>query len=93
MDVRLRQTFLESFGISCRILNESIQTMRGDFAPIEVELIILDENQLADAKKYLLDFDKAPNRDEPNWMCPKCGEAITSQFTECWKCGASKSEG
>ena len=30
--------------------------------------------------------------ESPPWTCPKCGEAIEPQFTECWNCGASKPE-
>lgn len=30
---------------------------------------------------------------QPSWKCPNCGETIEPQFTECWKCGASRPEG
>lgn len=26
------------------------------------------------------------------WKCKKCGEGIEGQFSECWKCGASREE-
>ena len=27
-----------------------------------------------------------------SWTCPTCGKTLEGQFTECWKCGASRPE-
>lgn len=27
-----------------------------------------------------------------SWTCPGCGEQIAGQFTDCWKCGRSRSD-
>jgi ABC-type ATPase with predicted acetyltransferase domain len=31
-----------------------------------------------------------PEQISAPWSCPNCGEQCESQFTECWKCGASR---
>jgi hypothetical protein len=52
---------------------------------------IADENDLERAKAIVAEFEKPAG--EPGawgWRCPKCGETIEAQFTECWQCGTSK---
>lgn len=36
---------------------------------------------------------RALRKEQPaggNWICPRCREEIEGQFTECWRCGASR---
>ena len=84
-----RRVYLESFGIHCNIINEFVQSVRGEL-PVEIELVILDESRFEDALKCLAEFDKAVEIKAVDWQCSKCGEIISSQFTECWKCGNSR---
>jgi hypothetical protein len=27
---------------------------------------------------------------QSNWTCPKCGEVLEGQFSNCWKCGTER---
>lgn len=36
---------------------------------------------------------EARERVSPNWRCGKCGETIEGQFSDCWRCGSSRSHG
>jgi len=55
------------------------------------EIWIAHEGDLERARGVVSDF-RAPSVETPawNWRCAKCGETSEAQFTECWKCGASK---
>jgi len=54
---------------------------------------IADEKDQAQADEIVRDFAKGPGQQATsrwNWRCPKCGEEVEAQFTECWKCGTSR---
>ncbi|RMF93667.1 MAG: DUF2007 domain-containing protein [Candidatus Schekmanbacteria bacterium] len=78
---------LEENGIACIMKNEHIANLGGEVPTNECwpEVWVLNDE----------DFDKAveiiskqkQDRFLPSWNCPKCGENIEGQFTECWNCG------
>ena len=36
--------------------------------------------------------DESDSTRSETWTCPKCGEKIETQFTDCWKCGTPRPE-
>jgi len=56
-----------------------------------VEVWIADDCDLDRARAIVTEFEK-PAAEASGWVwrCAKCGETSEPQFTECWKCGASK---
>jgi hypothetical protein len=85
---------LESNGIDCIIQNENLAAAAGELPPSEcwAELWVLDDAKYQTAREILtriLSEQKESERKEP-WRCPRCGEELEGQFTECWRCGKSR---
>jgi len=55
------------------------------------ELWVVDESDHDAAERLverLVAAVRAPVAGEP-WQCPRCGERIEPQFSQCWACGAT----
>ena len=83
---------IESQGIACKVINESLYSLRGEL-PVTEEtaptLCILDDAQFTAARDVIADYEKAnreTNTDTANWVCKVCGEESEGQFSECWNC-------
>lgn len=80
--VSLYQAMLEDNDIPTIIKNYYLTSGVGDLPANECvpELWIIQDEQLDEARN-LLSVEKSNS-----WVC-KCGEKITGQFAQCWKCG------
>ena len=85
------QNLLESNHIPCLIKNLYLTGAMGGLPPNEcwLELWIFDDTKYHDAQTLITNFQTAPVNAKP-WQCPKCGEWIEGQFTDCWKCAGSR---
>ena len=83
---------LASYGIKCLTKNLDLSTAAGELPPIDCwpELWVEDE-QLARAKSILKKTMAPLKSVKKPWTCGSCAEEIEGQFTECWKCGKSRS--
>lgn len=54
-------------------------------------LWVRDEDE-ARAAAVMAEFRDPPAPVGPPWVCPKCGETIEPQFSECWNCGTARPE-
>jgi hypothetical protein len=92
-EAHLVKGFLESHGIAAVVRGEFLTGGWGEL-PVDVcSVWIEDERQYERARALLLAFlrgDRAREFRDRDWRCPQCGERLEGQFTECWKCGASK---
>lgn len=81
------KSILEDNGIPVIIKNYYLMSGSGDIPPNECvpELWILDDKRVDDAKRLL-----TVEKEEP-WQC-QCGEKISGQFMQCWKCGRLKNQ-
>jgi hypothetical protein len=81
------RNLLESAGIETLVKNAILSSAMGELPPAEcqAELWVLNERDLARAEAILRP-DPVPG---PDWRCA-CGEILGSQFTQCWRCGASR---
>lgn len=77
---------LEAAGIGASVRNEMLSSAMGELPPAEcqAELWVLAED--AARAQALLNATIAG----PDWTCA-CGETLGAQFTQCWKCGRSRS--
>lgn len=84
---------LESCGVPATLRNQWLGGGAGDLPPTECWLELWVERD-ADAQRAadLLAAELGPGLSAgPAWRCPACGEVVEGQFTECWRCGASRS--
>jgi hypothetical protein len=94
VDIHRLKHVLESNGIESIIQNENLAAAAGELPPSEcwVELWVLDDGKYQIARETLtrtLSEEKESVGKGP-WRCPRCGEEMEGQFTECWQCGTSR---
>lgn len=84
---------LETYGIECRTKNFDLSAAAGELPPIDCwpELWVHDE-QFARAKSILKKTMAPLESVKKSWTCGGCAEQIEGQFSECWKCGKSRSQ-
>jgi hypothetical protein len=85
------RNLLASEGIPVQVRNEFLSSAMGELPPAEcqAELWVLREEDAARARDVL----RRPAPSGPDWSCPDCGEVSGPQFTQCWKCGATRRSG
>lgn len=94
-EAHLVRGLLEADGIAAEVHGESLFGVRGE-APATPDTLpsvwVVDERDAARAMTILAEYgrDQSAHADRSGWRCPRCGEAVESQFTECWHCGASR---
>ena len=88
--VSIFQHILEGHGIGCRVKNEFLGAGMGELPPIECwpQLCVEDEDYLAATG---LITEALATKESAAWQCAACGEESEGQFTECWRCGQSRS--
>jgi putative signal transducing protein len=81
------RNLLEAEGIETEVRNQMLSSAMGELPPAEcqAELWVADD-EAARAQEVL----RRPAPAGPDWTCAGCGEASGPQFTQCWKCGATR---
>lgn len=84
------RNLLEAQGVPAVVRNERLASAMGELPPAEcqAEVWVLDEADAARAERLLREGAGIPA--EPPWTCAGCGERIEPQFTQCWRCGATR---
>jgi Putative prokaryotic signal transducing protein len=83
---------LETFGIRCITKKSDLSCAAGELPPIECWPELWVEDAQCSEAQAILKKTLAPlNSVKKPWKCDECGEEIEGQFTECWKCGQSRS--
>ena len=77
--------------IETRILNEMTASVLGQVPslPTMPEVWVLHDEDEPAARKIVRRYESGEIRDElprEPWECPRCGETIEGQFTQCWRC-------
>jgi Putative prokaryotic signal transducing protein len=88
------KNILEGHGIACQIRGEFRGAAMGEIPPIECwpELWVMEKTKVELAKQIVAKVLEPQDDDLRHWRCSECGEEIDGQFTDCWKCGTSRSE-
>lgn len=87
--VSIFQNILEGHGIHCWLKNQFLSAGVGDIPPIECwPQLCVDDRDYPEAQRIVDEAMAA--RALPSWVCGSCGETMEGQFTDCWKCGASR---
>lgn len=97
IDAQLMKGLLDERGIESVVQGAALSTILGNVpvTPETLPSIWVREEDFDGAAEAIAGFkaDAIPVQPAADpWTCPKCGEVIESQFTECWKCGESKSK-
>ena len=85
---------LEHHAIGCIVRNDFLLGGAGELPINETwpEIWITDDRDY-DRACALVDEVTAPaEASDPPWRCASCGEWMEGQFTDCWRCGGSRSE-
>ena len=93
MLVHHSKNLLEAEGIRTTLLNENLAGAMGEvsFLDCEIQLWVLDERDADRAATILRYGALAPLDKGPGWRCA-CGEMLEIQFTQCWNCGAVRTD-
>jgi hypothetical protein len=83
------RNLLEAEGIRAEVRNERLSSAMGELPPAEcqAEVWVLEAGDAARAEHLLREGIRASG---PPWSCSGCGERIEPQFTQCWRCGATR---
>jgi ribosomal protein S27AE len=81
------KNLLVSCGICAEVRNERLASAMGELPPAEcqAEVWVAEDSDVARAERLLR--EGVAVQGEP-WTCPRCGERLEAQFTQCWKCGS-----
>lgn len=95
-DAHLIKHFLEANGIAALVRGEALYGLRGE-TPFTTDTLptvwVLDDSTAARARDLIAEYlqsDPGGTPDGRPWRCPKCGEKLEPQFTECWQCGTKR---
>jgi len=82
------RNLLQAEGIEVLVKNAMLSSAMGELPPAEcqAEVWVVDDADALRAQEVL-----NRNISGPDWSCA-CGEKLGPQFTQCWRCGASRQE-
>ena len=95
-EAHLVKGVLETRGISAEVRGEALWGTRGEI-PLTPDTLptvwVLHDLQAPEAVRIVEEYSSsapASGGEAEGWRCPACGEQVEPQFSECWKCGASR---
>jgi hypothetical protein len=84
---------LEAESIQAVVRGETLFGLRGEL-PMTPDTCpsvwVLEDTEVEKARALVMEFEKGGAAEEARRAplhCPRCGETIKSQFTQCWQCG------
>lgn len=79
-------------GIPCELHNRYLNGALGEIPAEQCapELWLLDERDEALARRLIEAAMNGPPAGSVPWRCPRCGEMLEAQFTNCWQCGEAR---
>lgn len=88
---------LESEEIDAVIQSGPLQAVLGEIpvTPESLPTVWVNEADLDRARPIIEELKKGgppAHATQSNWTCPKCGEVLEGQFTQCWNCGTARPE-
>lgn len=94
VEVAHLRNILESAGITCLVRNDRLGGVAGEIPFLECwpELWIREPGQELRARG-LIEQALRPRPTGGSWTCPRCGELLEAQFSECWRCCDDRGHG
>jgi hypothetical protein len=86
------RNLLDAAGIPAVVRNDLLSSAMGELPPVEcqAEVWVLDDAQLEHAERILREGHLPLALEMESWRCTGCGETLEAQFTQCWRCGATR---
>ncbi|TKC83965.1 DUF2007 domain-containing protein [Trinickia terrae] len=83
---------LAAAGVACELHNRYLNGALGEIPADQCapELWLVDERDEALARRLIEAASKGPPDGAATWRCHACGETLEAQFTQCWRCGATR---
>ena len=84
---------LNDAGIPAHAHQAGLYGAAGEVPPTEcwARIVVVHEEQAEQARAIILEYlEGEPQHDGKDWKCPRCGETIEPQFTQCWNCGRER---
>lgn len=93
ISVHHARNLLEAAGIAAVVRNELLSSAMGELPPAEcqAELWVLDDGETERAEQILREGRLPQAAEGASWRCTRCGEMLEGQFTQCWRCGTTRS--
>jgi hypothetical protein len=93
-EAHLVKGVLAAEGIEAVVQGESLFSVRGE-APATADTLptvwVVDDADAPGAESLLAGYGRRAAADaDASWVCPQCNEPVEFQFTECWRCGTSR---
>ncbi len=91
-EAHLIRGMLEAAGIRAEVKGDQLYGAFGEL-PVLPTVWVLDDKLAAEADRLIIEFLRgtaARRYANQRWACPRCGEILEGQFTDCWKCGAAR---
>jgi hypothetical protein len=91
-EAHLIRGMLEAEGIQALVKGDQLYGAYGEL-PILPTVWILDDALAAQAARIAMEYlqgTAARRHGHDRWTCPKCGETLEGQFTDCWSCGTAR---
>jgi hypothetical protein len=95
VDAEMAKMFLTNAGVESIVQGGGLRNIIGEIPVSEgssPSVWVRDED-VDQAMEVLREFKNPPPAQGGPWKCPKCGEVVEPQFTQCWNCGTAKPEG
>jgi hypothetical protein len=89
-DAYIVKDVLEAHRITCVVRGAHLVGIRGE-VPMDVDTLPSVWVSEADAEEAYRLVVGDPPPPSGGWACPACGEEIEEQFSDCWRCGQSRS--
>ena len=94
-DAHLLKDILDTQNIEAIVKGDLLWAARGEIPDCPSVWVVDDENY-EEAMQVVREYSSkgvAGRSIVKEWKCKKCGEIIEEQFSECWQCGAERSQG
>jgi len=96
LEAQMLKDFISNHGIEVMIKGELLMGAIGEIpADTAPSVWVVNEDDYDRARELVSVFegrDKVSPVDASVWKCLDCDELIEPQFSQCWKCGKSRSK-
>ena len=101
MDAHFLKGLLGEAGIEAVVEGEALEQVWGNLplSSASVPTVWVQDGDVARAAPIVDEYNRRHIENQergdaprPTWTCPRCGEKVEDQFTQCWHCGTSRPE-